>query len=317
MENEMLLLIIGAAGLFLYLARVMHVSKKYMKKAEETVIDRIRANKNFGLALKEIDELEKLEWPQYREEKQERSLSINQKITSLEDSFKSLKKRVQLGFRDQLFYYLFCPENKLQDHCFNLKLKDIYLKKVEETKNKIPTDGIGIQKKHEYYRNNPKIKRIKNVLSKIEDVLAKYNRVVREINEAQSAISEAETMETLDMVSSNKGLSVLSSLSTSEANSEIQDIKPVLEDFKQSLKKLESKELEQDLPEVDDSFDLVFDFVFDGGFDFFSMLNLFSLGEADSDLEELKDKISPVGSNLRKSESRAKELIEKELEKLP
>ncbi len=57
---------------------------------------------------------------------------------------------------------------------------------------------------------------------------------------------------------------------------------------------------------VDDSIDMMFDLFMGGGFDFMSVFTLSALGNAKSDLEELRGQVEKVdtvvGEHLRKSE---------------
>lgn len=60
-------------------------------------------------------------------------------------------------------------------------------------------------------------------------------KALREISEASSSISSAQTMEVLDLVTDNKGISVMSSMSNSSASSEIDDAKRAVKAFANAL----------------------------------------------------------------------------------
>lgn len=60
-------------------------------------------------------------------------------------------------------------------------------------------------------------------------------KALREISEASSSVSSAQTMEVLDLVTDNKGISVMSSMSNSSASSEIDDAKRAVKAFANAL----------------------------------------------------------------------------------
>lgn len=109
------------------------------------------------------------------------------------------------------------------------------------------------------------------------------NDAVGALENAESALSSAKSMETLDAVSSNKGISIMSSASTSSARSAIDDARRAVNALAEATDALSG-----DLRTVDDGFDLVLDMALDMPFDFVSFMNISKLASAQDDCERVR-----------------------------
>ena len=271
---------------------------------------------------REIEEnllsLKNMEWLEYKKNQEQVKAQAARDLESLERRYQESQREVVFTPQEKRFWFKDCPEYKLKKHYHKILMKEIFKEKIEKLKLLIPDDYYAKVKKLNYYnKNSKKVQNLQKVLSQFNEGISKYRAVQREIKQAKSAISSAETMETIDLFSKNKGLSLLSTLSTSDANSEIEDVKRSLKSLKSYLNNLNMKKVQNAQRGVDDSFDLFIDFVFDPGFDFFSLMNLFSLADASSDLDKLARDISPIGDHLKSSKNKAKEALVKELAQLP
>ncbi|HBX0504643.1 TPA: hypothetical protein MFY73_24635, partial [Klebsiella pneumoniae] len=106
-------------------------------------------------------------------------------------------------------------------------------------------------------------------------------KALREISEASSSVSSAQTMEVLDLVTDNKGISVMSSMSNSSASSEIDDAKRAVKAFANALG--DHRDIVGSLHHsmATEFIDLGMDFAgLNDGFDFGSVFSLFSLSSA-------------------------------------
>ena len=211
--------------------------------------------------------------------------------------------KVELRFMESLWNNYFMHDKRLENH-MNYQTKAKYLKSVySKVNSSLITRTENKQSKHSHYKlTDSKYQELCVMSDKWDDIKSCYLNVMNEISEARNAIDDAETMETLDMFTDNKGLSVLSTISTSDANSEIRDVKPALKTLES---KLEDVKVKEDLINVDDSFDLMVDLFFDFSFDFTSLFNLFSLSSADSKLSSLERELQPLGAQIQEKVEKA------------
>jgi hypothetical protein len=130
---------------------------------------------------------------------------------------------------------------------------------------------------------------------------------------AADACSSASSSEMLDMVSSKKAFSVLSSMDTSSAASAIQEAKSALRRLSDTLP---SKTDHVDIAIPDDTLDLIFDFSFDLGFDFMSMVNMNNLDTAASNCRKQAEHLHPLVDRLKAVASDAEAKYQGELSAL-
>ena len=124
------------------------------------------------------------------------------------------------------------------------------------------------------------------------------------IEHALSEIDSAQSMETMDMFTKNKGISLMSYAANSDASSAIGDVKRAAPDFQaavegytEAIKGFDAKAVRAD---IGDGMDLFFDFAFDG-FDFMSMFTLSALGSAESDMEGLRGQVQEIDDHVSKN----------------
>ncbi len=120
-------------------------------------------------------------------------------------------------------------------------------------------------------------------------------KALREISEASSSVSSAQTMEVLDLVTDNKGISVMSSMSNSSASSEIDDAKRAVKAFANALG--DHRDIVGSLHHsmATEFIDLGMDFAgLNDGFDFGSVFSLFSLSSASSSLDKVESRVESL-----------------------
>ena len=154
-----------------------------------------------------------------------------------------------------------------------------------------------------YISIDEKIKEIKNLHNEMSKLKSSGDKCIREIEEAIAAVDSAETTEMLDMVSSNSGLKLLSTMNNSTAHSEVEEANAALKRFVKDIENFKNKEvcniehLNKDNLFTKLDFDITLDFLFD----FYSIFTLFALSDAKSELSETLNKIKPVVEQIQES----------------
>jgi hypothetical protein len=118
---------------------------------------------------------------------------------------------------------------------------------------------------------------------------------LEKVQDALNSIDSAQSMETMDMVSKNKGISLMSSMSNSSARSAVREVESATPAFQAAMQDYSEFLKDYKLPafsaDFGDMTDLVFDMMFDGGFDFMSIFALSALGRAEDQMEDVRDKV--------------------------
>lgn len=154
-----------------------------------------------------------------------------------------------------------------------------------------------------YISIDEKIKEIKNLHNEMSKLKSSGDKCIREIEEAIAAVDSAETTEMLDMVSSNSGLKLLSTMNNSTAHSEVDEANAALKRFVKDIENFKNKEvcniehLNKDNLFTKLDFDITLDFLFD----FYSIFTLFALSDAKSELSSTLNKIKPVVKQIQES----------------
>ena len=154
-----------------------------------------------------------------------------------------------------------------------------------------------------YISIDEKIKEIKNLHNEMSKLKSSGDKCIREIEEAIAAVDSAETTEMLDMVSSNSGLKLLSTMNNSTAHSEVEEANAALKRFVKDIENFKNKEvcniehLNKDNLFTKLDFDITLDFLFD----FYSIFTLFALSDAKSELSSTLNKIKPVVKQIQES----------------
>lgn len=137
--------------------------------------------------------------------------------------------------------------------------------------------------------------------------------VLKEISEARSAISSAKSMETLDMFTKNKGISMMSSMSTSTARSEVNDVMPAINQFKKELEYTRLKVNEVQLDSSWTTLDFIFDMSDNGFMDTFSsFMVLNSLGNTDGQLYNVAMKVEEIMKTINNDHGEIKQQLDTE-----
>lgn len=143
-----------------------------------------------------------------------------------------------------------------------------------------------------------------------EKMLGLAKRARSALHKASEACSSASSMELMDTVSSNKGISVMSSVSTSNARSAVAEAQEALADLRNAVDAAARLKADVDVP--DDMLDLVIDFAIDLPFDFLSLMNMSKLDSAGEKCDEAKDAVSAIIPRLKKDVDLAREALQRE-----
>lgn len=149
-----------------------------------------------------------------------------------------------------------------------------------------------------------KLASIQNSINSLYDVVAKTKKsgdyALSEIDSAISSISSAETMETLDMFTSNKAISFISTTSNYDAKSSIDDASSAIIKFKTNLESMKLKVEEIKETSSIESLDFFFDMFFDNSaFDLIGgFMVLDALGNAKDELFSAREKVASVMNEL-------------------
>jgi hypothetical protein len=108
---------------------------------------------------------------------------------------------------------------------------------------------------------------------------------------AKRDCESASSMEMLDLMSNNKGISLLSTLQTSDASSSISSARRALRELMDVMPKRVGK---QEIENPDDWLDLAFDLSFDPIFDVFSWINMGKLDDAAKQCEKAINSLSAL-----------------------
>ncbi|HDX8429781.1 TPA: hypothetical protein RQN23_004508 [Aeromonas veronii] len=130
---------------------------------------------------------------------------------------------------------------------------------------------------------------------KVLRLLALADTAHRCFGKALADSRSASDMEFIDLVSTNTGISILSTLETEDAASSLRQAKKSLRDLAEAMPKRSSH---QEIEIPDDWLDLAFDFCFEPFFDFLSWSNMEKLDSAASKCEQVIDAIEPLLSKL-------------------
>lgn len=132
----------------------------------------------------------------------------------------------------------------------------------------------------------------KETLRRLQELADTARRCFRK---ALADSKSASDMELFDLVSTNTGISILSTMETEDAASSLRQAKKSLHDLAEAMPKRSSH---QEIEIPDDWLDLAFDFCFEPFFDFLSWSNMEKLDSAASKCEQVIDAIEPLLSKL-------------------
>lgn len=193
----------------------------------------------------------------------------------------------KVGFWDKFLFGIFGDHSKVESVERIKKVK----KEIEDKLDKLHTyksshllRNLSIKEKniaHEQLLNsNDKYKNDINNINVIEKYLLDLIILKDLIKTALDDIDSAEFTETLDLVSSNKAISLISMVDNSNANSSIKNVSKKLKELKENYN-FESMDL--------DTIDTIFDLVLDN-FAIDSIMSIFVLQE----LSNMKDKVEEL-----------------------
>lgn len=117
---------------------------------------------------------------------------------------------------------------------------------------------------------------------------------LRAIDRAISQIDSAKSYEMMDAVTSNKGISVVSSMSTSSARNCVERAREAVVRLSEGTRVA----IDGKMIAPDDTFDLILDMAMDSAFDFMSIFNLGKLSKAKERCQEVRAKVAAVEVDL-------------------
>lgn len=192
---------------------------------------------------------------------------------------------------------------------------ELYNAKSEQLRATIASTDKEVDKVIKTYLQNsdPAYQQLSAVLSQIGETKAATDSYVVTIEEALSEIDDAQGMETLDLISSNKGIALMSYFENSEAAEAIERVKATTRPFQDHLQQYNGFLKGLALPElghfeIGDGMDLTFDLVFDG-FDFLSLYTLSRLDDAETELKELHFKVAAVQGKMDEQYQKAEAAV--------
>ncbi|MNR71279.1 hypothetical protein D3C71_18940 [compost metagenome] len=118
---------------------------------------------------------------------------------------------------------------------------------------------------------------------------------------ARDACASASTMEFVDLCSTNKAISALSFMETSDAADAVRRANEAMQRLQAAVPSAHAAQV--DVP--DDTFDLVVDFAVDFGFDFLSFFNMGKLDAATEECDRILAKLSPAVLRLAEASRQA------------
>lgn len=145
-------------------------------------------------------------------------------------------------------------------------------------------------------------------LDKAQQAQAAIDNFKEKVQNALDAIDSAQSVETMDMFTKNKGISVMSSFSNASARDAVNAVKASAPDFQAAMQNYGAYLKDYKVPAVQAGFgdmtDLIFDFAFGGGFDFMSIFTLSALGNAEDKMEDVREAVDKAAQFV--SENRVK-----------
>ncbi len=156
----------------------------------------------------------------------------------------------------------------------------------------------------------------------LDRIVGQAGRFRGAINRALSEIDDAQSAETFDMVSDSAAASLWSNSEASEAKSAINTVKYAATEFQATLKSYQDLVGSQSVghagfTDVGDGWDTFFDLAGGGGgFDFMSMFQLSALGDAESELRELRGKLSGVTTSIDGQRGKARAQLDTKIDTL-
>ncbi|HHM8582849.1 TPA: hypothetical protein ACRL2B_004473 [Pseudomonas aeruginosa] len=149
-------------------------------------------------------------------------------------------------------------------------------------------------------RHSTQMRRVESARSRqdrVRPLLRLAETARNKLNEACSACDSASTMEMFDLVSSNKGVALLSTVSTSSAGDAVRSAGNAVKALADAMPK-RSEAVALDAP--DDLLDLVVDLTLAPAFDVLSWFNMGRLSDAASQCRQASEKLAPLLARLRK-----------------
>jgi hypothetical protein len=176
---------------------------------------------------------------------------------------------------------------------------------------------IGLLVHSELSKNDPVFQKLLEPYQEASDMKSEIDKFVESIQNALKEVDDAQSTETMDLLSGNKAISLLSHMENDEASMAIRNVGRMIPLFQKALTEYNGFIKNYEAPtlvEIDDFTDLMFDLALDG-FDFMSIFTLSAIDEAENALREALQKVEEVDKivtdHLAKAEVAHKTYFEK------
>jgi hypothetical protein len=158
---------------------------------------------------------------------------------------------------------------------------------------------------------------LKQLQSSLNQVYQAGKKALREIQEAQSSVSSAQTMEVFDMATSNKGISLISTMSNSSASGDIDDAKRAVKAFNARLESHQQVVTDMQGTTAIEYMDLSFDLFFGGALDLAgSVMSLFALSSASDKLDDAERQVKRAIQQIEPSYQNANQQLKQHEEEM-
>ena len=127
------------------------------------------------------------------------------------------------------------------------------------------------------------------------DVHQMATNAVAALDNAIEALQSAQNYETLDIASSNKGISAISTMANSAARDKVRDAKEAIDLLSHKAKTA----IDQQLIAPGDTLDFILDMTLDNIFDFMSLFNIGKLIDARHQCEKVRERVTIIEAQLR------------------
>lgn len=153
---------------------------------------------------------------------------------------------------------------------------------------------------------------IKSIVNSISSVRSAGRDALSKLESAKSSVSSAQTMEVMDLVTKNKGISTMSTVSNMSASGDIDSAKSAVERFNSRLREHQRVIANLEGTTAIEYMDLTFDLFFGGAMDFVgSVMSLFSLSTAENQIDDaitkVKNSLNEIEPAYRDASERLKE----------
>ena len=171
---------------------------------------------------------------------------------------------------------------------------DLHVKRTDEL---LAADADATRKTRDLKRDLEPLEKVETAARGLYAIGA---QAVHALDRAISELETASTYETMDLVSSNKGIALMSSMQNSSASSAVQDASAAITRLSVAVR----EDIPTELRLPHDTVDLILDMGLDSAFDFMSIFALQKIGEAKRGCEAARGRVAVVERRLAEALAR-------------